>query len=332
MDKFVKNQHYVPQFYLKHFVNQNGEVERLNCNLRKILAPKGPKGICCEDFYYGAETGKEDKLSQDIEKFFSGVENELAPKINAIIPKILDFKPISNTDKYDIAILMSVMWVRGPDMRDRINSMAADMIKQLTAFTFSVKPGLLDEIDAKVDWKKGDDEVRKKCREAVLSGDFDVRVDNTQHMTFFSNIEGFANLFYGQDWLVYVLKEGGTFITTDNPVSTHIPDSKGFYGPTFLERTHYFALSPKICIVGRYPNVKNGLKLHRKTLFSKDKKQTFDLNLKIGRFAHQYVYSNEQNNLNEILKLLNIKSSLAEKKLRLEILRSRLPPELRAQL
>jgi len=304
----IRDQHYVPQFYLKYFTNNQKELERFDCKNRQILLPKGPKGVCSEDFYYGVQTGTRDETSQQVEKYFQTLENHISPKIKPIFTKIMNSSEIQPNDKWNIAFLMSMIWIRGPEMREQINKMAGDVIKHTTKFIFSTKPKLLDELDRKVGWKDSDEKIRKQCRSSILNGDLNVVVDNSQHMLMFNFIDKFANLFYGQDWVVYISKADRTFITTDNPVTVVIPETKGFYGPTFLQRTHYFALTPNICIIAREPHSFGGKKFHRKTLFNKDCWQIANLNFLLGGYANRYAYSCDKDNFEDILgKIGNIK-------------------------
>ncbi len=113
-------------------------------------------------------------------------------------------------------------------MRERINKMVGDVIKHMAKFIFSTKPELLDKIDKKVGWKGSDKKIREQCRSSILNGDLNVVVDNSQHMRMFDSIDKFANLFYGQDWVVYISKADRTFIATDNPVAVVIPKTNGF--------------------------------------------------------------------------------------------------------
>jgi hypothetical protein len=56
-----------------------------------------------------------------------------------------------------------------------------------------------------------------------------------------------------KDWFVYISKSKSEFITSDNPVGETFPKIKTFWGASFLDREHYFALSPEIMIHCKYP-------------------------------------------------------------------------------
>jgi len=258
----VKNQHFVPRFYLSRFLNKNNEAEILECKRRKIISPCGLKGICCEYFYYGIETGKQDEVSQAIERFFGVMEDSIAKVIPEFIDDIINSRQISSCQKWNVAALMSMLWVRGPAMRDAVKQMMCD-------------------------------------------GDFSLKYNNECHTRMFSYISGYANLFSAQHWTVYISNTSKKFVTSDNPVATYIPEHEGWYPPTFLEREHYFSLSPDICIKSRYASHKTGKNLVRKTLCEKDNDLVLRLNFQISNKAHQYTYSKNRRCLEDILTFIH---------------------------
>jgi hypothetical protein len=114
----TKYQHYVPQFYLRNFLSQK-VVQVLDIKLMKIAPPRGTRRIGGMEFFYGTETGVADANSQVIEDWFSKVESELTPQVDVFTNKILNNKQIEPQDKYDIGFLMSMLWVRGLEMREK---------------------------------------------------------------------------------------------------------------------------------------------------------------------------------------------------------------------
>jgi hypothetical protein len=69
----------------------------------------------------------------------------------------------------------------------------------------------------------------------------------------------------------------------------------------FLERTHFFPLSPEILIMCRYPDKRQGKKLKRKTLFSDNNFEIVKLNLTTSNQAIQYAYAQERQTLEDLL-------------------------------
>lgn len=284
-------QHFVPQFYLRRFINSSGLIEVLDVSKRVILDPRAPKAVCYERFFYGAKTGEADEVSQQIEQLFQRWEDSIAKRIEPIIDKLLNHSQIDHEEKWTISFLMSMLWIRGPAMREQVNQLSEQVMKSVNKFQFSHQSAddLLDRIDRKTG-KATTPEMRERLKRMMIDGDYTIEFNNASHLQMFKNFDGFANLFHGQDWIVYITKSDKKFTTSDNPITVVFPEKKGWYGPTFLERTHYFPLTPEILIHARYPENFAGKKLRRKTLFKQNDFDILKLNLTTSNHAIQYAY------------------------------------------
>lgn len=311
--QITEDQHFVPRFYLKKFANNKNELERLDLKERKIIDPRGPKGICCEDFFYGMETGKQDELSQQVENTFQLMENWTTKNIDTCIEKILDYQHIFDNEKWEIAFLMSMLWIRGPAMRKQINRMSEDVFKKISLFHFS-HPNI-DEWFDNFDKNTGSvtsPEMRKLVGESMTEGKFPLQFNNYFHLSMFDSFKGFANCFFGQYWIIYISKSNKKFTTSDNPLTVVLPERKGFYGPGILERIHYFPLTPDIFIVASNPEADFGKKLRRKTLFQANDKEILDLNIITSSRALQYAYAKDRQSLEDILGSIECRERLLD--------------------
>jgi Protein of unknown function (DUF4238) len=266
----TKNQHFVPQFYLRKFLNQNNEVEVLDVKLMKCANPRGTRKICCAEFFYGIETGIADEVSQEIEERFQKMEDFIADNLDLIVDKILNNKQIEVTDKWIIAFLMSMMWMRGQETRKQIHRIEEETTKWMIAQQFSIQPEkCFDDYD-KATGKTTSPETREKFKEIFVNQDYEVIPNNAMHLNSLKNIKQYANLFYHQHWTIYISKISKKFATTDNPLAIKFPKAKGWlYGRTFLERAHYFPLTSDIFILATEPDdatSKPETRLKRKTL------------------------------------------------------------------
>ncbi len=302
----TKEQHFVPRFYLRGFLNTNNEVDVLDCKLRQIVRPRGVGGICYEDYFYGIKTGQSDEASQQIEQYFRDIEDKIAKNLKIIVPKLLGNSHISNQEKRWIALLMSMIWIRGPMMRTGINAMQEQMLKHLGAFraTHPSFDKVIDDIDRETG-RTASPETRESLKKALKDKNYSLQLDNSSHLLFLEKLPNFSNLFYGQDWVVYISKLSEKFVTSDNPVAMFIPKRKSIYGPGFLERTHFFVLTPDICIKARYPQHHSGKKVRRKTLFPGAENTILELNLTLASRAHHYVYATNRKSLEDICRVID---------------------------
>lgn len=89
MENITKRQHYVPQFYLRKFVDENGELHCYNIKSNKWFRAH-PKDICFKDFGYETRStsiNREILAPNEIEKMFRSLENEYSPVLTRIIRK-----------------------------------------------------------------------------------------------------------------------------------------------------------------------------------------------------------------------------------------------------
>lgn len=315
----TKNQHYVPKFYLKRFVNKDDKLEILDCEHRRIGKPRSPKSVCSEVYFYSVND-EYDEVSQEIENEFQRFESSIAKHYDEVADRFASFQEIRTSDKLLVATFMSMLYLRGPYMRKQINRMNADMIKQITKMRYS-SPSIYEEIDeiAKEEGLNLTDKDKQEVIDFAVSGDYDVVTNNASHLRFLGEMDGFRNLLFHKHWLVYVSKSSKKFITSDNPVIELFPDWTGkfFYGPSFLQRTHCFAMRPDIYIIAMYPHDDVGNKVKRKTLFDnpKDNDKILELNFNHPRNANAFAYASDTNSLQDIVDSANLFDKQSMRKL-----------------
>ena len=306
----TKNQHYVPKFYLKRFVNNDEKLEILDCKHRRMSKPRATKSVCSEVFFYSVNDTF-DQVSQDIENEFQKFESSIAERYDEVVSRLIDFQEIRTSDKLLIATFMSMLYLRGPYMRNQINRMNADMIKQVTKLRYG-SPSIYKELDeiSKEEGLELSEKYKKEVIDFAVSGDYDIVTNNAPHLRFLAEMDGFRNLLFHKNWLIYISKSSQKFITSDNPVLELFPDWTGkfFFGPTFLQRTHCFAMTPDIYIIASDPRSDIGNNVRRKTLFdnSKDNDKILEINFNHPRFANAFAYANKKEFLQKILDSANL--------------------------
>ena len=291
-NQITKKQHHVPQFYLKKFVNSVGKLERLDCEKRKLVVARAPKSVCGEDFFY-SENGDLDEVSQTMEKDFQRIESEIAFVYDKVAKKFTDFQEITFDDKMIVATFMSMQYLRGPYMRSQIKRIDEDMTKQITRIRYS-SDNIHDSLD----------KIEKETNEKIS------KINNVPHLQMLGEMEGFRNSFFNKEWTVYISKSTKKFITSDNPIAELFPErtEKFCYGPSFLQRTHFFAMTPDILIVASHPKSDVGNKVKRKTLFDDkiDNDKILELNFEFVRKATAYSYASSKIFLQDIIDSANL--------------------------
>lgn len=310
--KLTEKQHFVPQFYLRNFTNAENELHIYDAKNRRVMRNKGPGGVCHDKFFYAIETGTPDELSQEIEDFFAAnIEDPLSKEIPHIITKIEAGAQITEEDKYILATFANHLWLRSPTMRRQINRMEEQVIKLVNKHEYA-DPDInskLRETAAKEGMELTDEEL-EEIKTMITEEEYDVQFSNHAHLRFMldaENMQGFTNLFNGQFWTIHISKCDRQFVTSDNPITVVLPERTDFYGPSFLERSHFFVLTPTIAIEATYPHNTSGKKIKRKTHFKGDEGSVDTINLHVAGHA-EYLYASRPDEIewfNEYAKNIN---------------------------
>jgi hypothetical protein len=293
-------QHYVPRFYLKLFADSQKLLQVYNVKDKRLEKPRTYSSLGYERYFYAAETGTPDKLSQTIEAWLGVHENIIAQNLPKIINKIINLEQIVDDDRYILSALMCMLWLRSPKMRDELNRMHEDAMKQIMSFNPS------QQVDNYINktGSKMSESGRKGLVEMLENGSYDMKFNNVQHLQFMTDTlgfesQGFTNMFFGQKWKIYIAKGTKRFITTDSPVVEMWTPPEDFYGSSFLERNKYFALTPEILIELSVPI--GSRKVKRETLF-KEMDNTVDLlNVILAANCHQYAYTDDKKIFEEMI-------------------------------
>lgn len=296
----TKKQHYVPKFYLRRFSDHLGKLQVLDIMNHRLGAPKHCSAVAYSHYFYAVETGIPDEASQHVEQWLQQFENVIAQEIQGIIHRILNCEHIDETDHHILAVFMCMLWLRSPNMRDQLNMIQEDVMKQIMKFYV---PESVDRHIETTEVSMSDEE-RADLIHTMETGSYNLRFNNKQHLKFMTeNLgfvgSGFANLFFGQKWKIYIARGKERFITSDAPVVEWCPPRQSFYGPTFLERNKYFALTPEIFIELTYPIGSD--KVKRKTLFEREDHTVAVFNRLIVDHAHEFAYASNRKPLDDLI-------------------------------
>jgi len=252
--QIAEDQHFVPRSYLKLFSNEKNMLSVLDLkNRRTSIRPYS--SVCYDKFFYGIETGKADEVSQVVEEYLKYIENKTPRILNDFNVKILNNEHISDGLRYNIACIMSVMWIRSPYLRKQINKMTEEATKWTLGFDAGNKELYFNKTKKLARENNIDvtDEEIEEHRKLVLDQKYKIKSTNYHHLVLFDKVENFANMIYAKNWRVHIADGSYKFFTSDTPVIEWFPERKGLYGASFLDRKHYFATLPTILIETIYP-------------------------------------------------------------------------------
>lgn len=290
----TKNQHYVPQFYLKKFTNSSWRLETFDIENRRIIRPQSVEHVCSWIFFYWVETWKEDLVSQLLEEMFNYYENKFAWIYQDLINDINSTHQISEELLYWLCEFVTISRFRGKYFREQLKETSQDAMKKMLQMRYSMMKNVNpDEEHIK------DIVSNKEADEMIVDWKFDIVENNASYVQFITdeeNILWFINLFMSKKIRIYIATWKQNFVTSDCCVVELFPQKDSFIWTSFFERLHYFVLSPRILVEFIHPNQK-GKKIKRKSI-SNDEVMYFNL---LRSMQWKYLYSKTQEDLDEKL-------------------------------
>lgn len=249
-----KRQHYIPRFYLNHFIDTDTPVLQtpyvwIFDKKSERIKNKAPLNFAYRHGYNNIidENGK---ISSKVEEQFQVIEDKAA----RIIRKLLNLKYVSKIEREDLAVFIYTMRARIPYFKL-----------------------IFKEVVENEEYNKqlNDDHIDVNQIESNLAMDSVIR---TSFM---------GKLLLRMFWSVLIAPDNISFITSDNPVIVLDPNapmlqSIGF--ATSKDSEIIFPLSPKVCLYGSWIK-------RKKILEYINKDYTEDINFEIFKYSFKYLYS-----------------------------------------
>lgn len=241
----VKNQHYLPRFYLKSFTDGLGflsVVRRDASGLKSVFRTK-PDNVCAENYLY--EVRRREALGEDgfvekgvIEDALGRIENDLAPAYRSLLG-YLDSEILPKGDECvelitRLAFLLAFFIVRNPKWLNEVRgNTGAHSVELLSSGFFS------DEDISQMDLAGYGDEFEAIVELAYLDTAL-FRLDKG------APLYDLLVLLLDMDCLFYIAPEGTDFVTMSLPVHVEWKDESD-ENPCGI----YFPLSPRHAVVFR---------------------------------------------------------------------------------
>ena len=309
MAQITGKQHFVPRFYLKRFAKE-GQIQVFDVRARWIGKPRRYVSVCYEKFFYAAETGVQDEISQALEALLSAMEDIFDKAFPGIIKRAVNLQ-LNNDDVDVLAYFMSVQWLRTRYFREWLQKMQSEVMKWVLKQRASL-PRFQDYIREASDAH----ELKEHVNRLIESGEYDFReTNNTSHLNFISDekINGFSNLLLAKRWRIYFSEGPYHFITSDNPVAVWSPPGIGLIPVTFMDRRHLLALTPNILIEAGRPDSMNPEQqpVDRLSYHAANEKGILMFNNVLAKNAHEYAYSHQRDEFEQLLNLSRSRGALS---------------------
>ena len=308
MTQITKDQHFVPKFYLKQFAREK-KIQVFDVRARRIGKPRPYVSVCYEKFFYAAETGVQDESSQILELMFGRIESKIAGALPGIIERAVA-KQLSNFDLDALACFMGLQWVRTPYLREQVQAIESAAIKQILR-----KLGSLGVLRSTAQDEGMLDKQIERLEQVIQSGRYNIRsTTNASHLTFIAKeLVDIINLLLAKRWRIYFSEGPYHFITSDNPVAVWSPPGIGLIPVTFMDRRHLLALTPNILIEAGRPDSMNPEQqpVDRLSYHAANKKGILMFNNVLAKNAHEYAYSHQRDEFEQLLNLSRSRGALS---------------------
>jgi len=280
-----KNQHYVPQLYLKYFADKNKsqhEDKFLWVFEGPTVPPyrKSPKNLCVKKYFYSFD---DDELLPDhdlIENYLNGIETSTAKILNDLWDKKTEFVDIKK--RMLLARFISFLHFRTVQSREFLRIL----------FQNKLKSHFVDEINKLGGYREW---INRKPELSISEEDFldsfnKIKISPKKALSTEIMLEWSLKMIpflVERNWSFYVPEDTqSSFVTSDHPVNLYNED----FGPDMipgiaLEKTDFvFPVNPRLCLIATF------FAEERTITVSKD--FVIGINRFIANKSYRYVFGN----------------------------------------
>ena len=242
------SQHYLPQFYLKSFADEEGLVWTYD-RVKQQYLRLPPKVIAAENDLYSLSTA-DAKARTSIEAMLANlVEGPVVPVINKLTPA---YRPTQTELEY-LAMFVSFQKVRVPGVLEQINTAMKEFGKEFTRSSFATRQRVAAGYEAmRLETGEALDVDPEKLVEFVQSGQWDISIERHAILAMMLDLAvEMAPTVASLNWTFLFAAQGRAFITSDVPFVVVPPQGwakdagVGIATPGALK---YLPLAPGVCL------------------------------------------------------------------------------------
>lgn len=215
-----KRHHYVPQFYLKNFANDKGQIWVYDRQTKKYRQ-QNVRDTAVQQHYYRIET-KDGTHSTEIESFLAELEGNAC----TAIVKLERGETLTEDDRQYVAAYVALQMTRVPDFEKSSNESQEKLIRKMFKMSFhsvEATQKRLDKLKEKIGEVSGEVSP-EEMYEFIQQDRYKMKFPRQNAIRSMLKLaEHTANYFIQMDWLLLRAGGGGTFITSDNPYTLFPP-------------------------------------------------------------------------------------------------------------
>ena len=264
MAKEAKIQHYVPQYYLRGFIDASEQlyvVDRPRAKFFRVPTKK----VGGELYFNLINVGGVDPFA--VEKALSELDGIVAPALE----RVKAAKSLANEkDRSAVMNLIASVTLRNPKQRGVVGEIVNQAGQRAAAEGLSTKEKFDEYISAMKAQGKEVRETYEQMRELVTKSTGTFRP--TQELSILTELrfhDPLVRLYEGRKWQIVVASvDSGGFVTSDHPVCLQWSDGHGNLSPGFaVPGTEViFPISPQLALRGSFEGGENVIKADTSTV------------------------------------------------------------------
>lgn len=216
--KRTKRHHYVPEFYLRHFLDEHDQVwiyDKRAEHVEASIRSSDPSNVGVQGNIYSVR--KDDGTYDDrLDEWLQGVEDKAAP----IHRKLMSGIMVEGQEKADYAVFLSSLATRTPAILNRIAELHGAYIQSRTEKTLADEQRFRKEIE---DFKKSpfcadpDNIDIEAIANFLKNRGYKLRIHQQAGLRAFQVTDKLTDKFFEMEWNLYNSK-GRKLVTSDNPL------------------------------------------------------------------------------------------------------------------
>ncbi len=211
----TKQQHYVPQFYLRNFADAGGRLFAYDKSADKSFATNVRDVAGQRYFYDVSELDHVTGLSQTIEKHFQMIEGDAAPFFAGLLDALAagSFTSISPEQRSHISFYLANQIVRTKEFRKQTVEIHLKAYHEILMRSVAVEPPEWKDVPFNVKLREGGEAAIHA--ETILDKDFVLKL---------------ADILHNHIWIVGINRTPMSFYTSDHPIARHAHVEHPFFG------------------------------------------------------------------------------------------------------
>ena len=209
-----KRHHYLPKFYLKGFLGDDGCLavyDRSSDTVRR----QQPENTGVEGHLYTL-TDDQGRKRYELEHALSQIESAAA----TTLPLLIEGQSLTKQQRAELSLFFAAMAVRTPEFLSNLSHANGELIKKLSRFMLADEEAVLSHLrEMPHHASKDEAELRAEARgmmDLVRRGNYDVTVHKEYVVKMALPLApSLAPIFASRLWAVFSAPKGASFITTD---------------------------------------------------------------------------------------------------------------------